>query len=71
MSDIERLLRVVLDGQAFLYAAVMSIQTQIVTGMASTPEEFDAFRDEWAIETGKELELLKQIATVENDVDEQ
>ena len=59
MNDLERLLRVVLDGQSFLYASMLSIQKQISTGQPVTSEEFDLFRDEWASETQKELEMLK------------
>lgn len=60
MNELERLLRVVLDGQSFLYASMLAIQKQISTGSPVSPDEFDTFRDEWAAETQKELEMLKE-----------
>lgn len=47
MNKIEALLRVILNDQAYLYALIQEMKTQGL-GQDATPEEFEAWQNDWA-----------------------
>ena len=54
-------LRVIFDGMAWLYANQLKLQARLTDPNAVvTEEQFQAWRDEWANETRRQLRELEQ-----------
>ena len=51
---VEQLLKVILNDQAFLYALIQESRATLVGDSVITPEQFEAWQDEW-------MELTKEI----------